>query len=160
MINIDQFQEYVLVPTLKELGFYSKSAEILLLGTAATESHFEYIHQLKGPALGFYQMEPSTHQDIWLHYLKYREDLSERVFDVCNLRSIPKPEQMISDLRYATVMARIHYLRVAEKLPDTEIRLLGVYYKKYYNTPEGKGSASKFLSDYERLIIKGETNGF
>lgn len=164
MINIDQFQEYVLVPALEALGFYSKGAEILLLGTAATESHFEYLHQIKGPALGFYQMEPKTHQDIWINYLKYKEDLFEKVLDVCYLRNIPKPQEMIYNLRYATVMARIHYLRVPAKIPEGLINM-SHYYKKYYNTEKGKGSSSKFLNDYRRLITnqgntEGETDGY
>jgi hypothetical protein len=50
---------------------------MLLLGTALTESgDMHYLHQLgNGPALGVYQMEPTTHEDIYDNYLKYKKEL-------------------------------------------------------------------------------------
>ena len=38
MIDIDQFKEYVIDPTLETLGLYSVAASELLLGTAIQES--------------------------------------------------------------------------------------------------------------------------
>ena len=50
-----------------------------LLGTARVESDLRHRRQIGGPALGLFQMEPATHNDIWESYLKYRAQLAERV---------------------------------------------------------------------------------
>ena len=51
-------------------------------------------------------------------------------------------------------MARIHYLRVPEKLPDN---LIGYsrYWKKYYNTEQGKGTEEEFVKNYNMYILTG-----
>ena len=52
---------------------YSPVAENLIMGTAAQESGFTYIKQLGGgPALGMFQVEPATAEDILFRYLKIR----------------------------------------------------------------------------------------
>jgi hypothetical protein len=48
---------------------YDRAAAQLLLGTALKESlQLKYRRQIQGPALGYYQMEPATHDDIWNNY--------------------------------------------------------------------------------------------
>lgn len=74
------------------IGGYSEEAENLLMGTAAQESALgEYIRQLgNGPALGIFQMEPETFDDIVRNYLSYRPDLCRKVLivsGVINLKS-------------------------------------------------------------------------
>lgn len=146
-LNIYQFRHYVLQPTLHQIGLWSESAEILLLGTALTESgNMHYLHQLgQGPAKGIYQMEPRTHADIWDNYLKYKQELRREVLSF--LAPVPEPvDQLITNLAYATVMCRIHYLRVKAPLPlSTDLNAMGEYWKKYYNTELGKGQAYTFV---------------
>jgi hypothetical protein len=61
MFNITQFRELLIRPVLDSLQMYSKDAEELLVFTCAAESNGgTYLHQVKGPALGIYQCEPST----------------------------------------------------------------------------------------------------
>jgi len=143
-MNIDQFGKYIVEPTLKELGLYSLEAVQLLVATALTESGLQYVKQLKGPALGLFQMEPETHDDIWGNYITYRNDLADKVSEIdmnCTANN------MIWNLKYATVMARIHYLRVREPLPKmNDIDGMGRYWKKYYNTEEGKGEEEHFIT--------------
>lgn len=141
-------REYVIRPVLESLSLYSKSAEELLVFTAATESLMGYhLHQVKGPAVGIYQMEPTTHDDIWNNYLDYRE-IAAIVVDWAVCRSA---QEMIWNLAYATAMARVHYYRFPEKLPSaTDKEALAAYWKRAYNTPEGKGSVEKALCDYYR----------
>ena len=72
--NAQQFRNLIIEPTLEAIGMNSTSAVELLLGTMATESWAgTYIKQIKnGPALGVYQMEPATHDDIVINYLNHR----------------------------------------------------------------------------------------
>ena len=120
---------------------------MLLLGTALTESgDMHYLHQLgSGPALGIYQMEPRTHEDIWENYLNYRKELRREV--LAFLAPVPEPvEQLMTNLAYATVMCRIHYLRVKEPLPRAnELRGLADYWKTHYNTVLGAGQPNTFV---------------
>jgi len=124
---------------LSPCGLYSEAAEELLIMTAAAESlGGQFIYQVGGPAVGIFQMEPNTHDDIWENYLKYKPALaSETDFWTHSKDS----EALVYNLAYAILMARIHYLRVAEPLPPaTDIDGLAYYWKKYYNTYLGKGT--------------------
>ena len=71
MFNKDQFQD-LNNRVLSSIGLYSVEAVYLLLGTCAVESNFgTYLKQKNGPALGVFQIEPSTLIDIWENYLYY-----------------------------------------------------------------------------------------
>ena len=136
--NEKQFRELI-KETLLKLDKYSVDATNLLLGTCAQESAFgTYIEQINGPALGVFQMEPNTEKDIWENYLYYRNELVKTVYDICGVIG-PDKFSLKTNLAYQITMARIHYLRVPEKLPDN---LIGYsrYWKKYYNTEQGKGN--------------------
>ena len=67
MIDRHQLDRDIIEPVLSRLHAASPAARALLLGTAAQESAMgRYIRQLRGgPALGIFQMEPATHDDIW-----------------------------------------------------------------------------------------------
>ena len=65
MLNIAQFRDLIVKSTLNDLLLYSEDAEELLVFTCAVESlGGTYLQQVKGPALGIYQMEPVTYNDI------------------------------------------------------------------------------------------------
>ena len=75
MLDADQFTRLIIRPALKIIGLDFRAAEELLLGTALQESRLTYLHQLGGgPALGLFQMEPGTHDDIWTNYLWNRPE--------------------------------------------------------------------------------------
>ena len=146
-LNIHQFRTYVLRPTLEQIQLWSESAEMLLLGTALTESgDLHYLHQLgQGPAQGVYQMEPHTHDDIWDNYLAFKKELRREV--LAYLAPVPEPkDQLMTNLAHATVMARVHYLRVRAALPKhDDLRGLANYWKRYYNTELGAGKPDTFV---------------
>lgn len=159
MIDKSHFCELVIQPALEHIGLYSLAAERLLWGTVLHESDdFSYLKQLGGgPALGFYQIEPATHHDIHANFLKYRHELCQRISELVPFsatrfdRDLDK--QLITNLLYATVIARLVYFRRPEPLPhEDDLHGLSRYYKQFYNTPKGKATASHWLDAYNRYV--------
>ena len=157
-INLEQLREYVVLPTLSNLGMYSEAAEQLVMGTIAQESRGTYIKQLgKGPALGIIQMEPATHKDIWLNFLKYtntlcgdiRELISAEADDVFEVCGVPDELELITNLKYAVAMCRVHYWRKPQALPKAnDISELAKYWKEHYNTFLGAGTEQEFIHNF------------
>ena len=145
-----QLRDYFLYPCLNKLGLWSKSAEELLVLTYAQESKGgKYIHQVEGPALSGFQIEPTTHDDIWKSYLVNHPDLSYNILTHLEYSRIPKAEQMMNNIAYAVMMARIHYRRVEERLPDADdVDGLASYWKRYYNTEKGSGTVEQAVKSY------------
>ena len=148
-----QFRVEVVRPVLVHLGLHSAAAENLLVGTALHESGgLRWLRQLGGgPAFGVYQIEPSTHDDIWRNYLHFRPKLNDRVARLA-AHQPTRPEQLIPNLAYATAIARVHYLRVPARLPDAgDLGGLALYWKRHFNTPAGAGTAAGFVESYRRF---------
>jgi len=154
MLNVNQFRELIVKSSLNDLLLYSKEAEELLVFTCATESlGGTYIKQANGPALGIYQMEPLTHNDIWQNYIYPNGPLTLRLFSNFNITSMPSEDRLIYDLRYATAMARIHYRRIKSPLPlSTNVDSIWEYYKQYYNTPKGKAEKDESIKKYHDFV--------
>ena len=156
-INCKDLRELVVRPTLQHLRLWSPAAEDMVLGTAAQESGLgTYLHQVGGPALGIYQMEPATHNDIWNNYLEYKPILRKQVEDMLgtSVHDIDSDDNsLIGNLYYATAMCRIHYLRVPEAMPvHKDTKGYAAYWKKYYNTPLGAGTEQEFIDNYKRYV--------
>lgn len=151
MFDINQFKDLIITPALNDLNLYSDNAVELLIFTCAAESQGgKYLHQLKGPALGIYQCEPATHQDLWVNFLFQRHDFMSRLQLNFNVVQIPEPSRLIYDLRYATAICRLHYRRFPDELPHREdIEAIWEYYKNLYNTPKGKAKKDKCIKAYE-----------
>lgn len=154
MFKYNQFKEVIVRPVLDDLQMYSENAETLLMFTAGAESlGGTYLTQVKGPALGVFQCEPDTHYDIWFNFIKYRSGLMNIMALKFAVNNIPEAFRLVYDLRYAAAIARIHYLRVKEPLPNKDnIEAVYEYYKKYYNTVKGKSSQSKAIANYESFL--------
>ena len=145
MIDPVQFRDLIIRPTLEALGGPqdSEAAVELLLATALHESRLTYLKQIRGPALGVYQMEPATHDDIWDNFLSRTPEI--RLREAITRKPAPA---MVWDLAYATLMARIHYWRVTdEPLPEAgDAPAMAKYWKDHYNTHLGAGTEEQFLS--------------
>lgn len=131
-----------------QLGLYSDAAASLVLGTAMHESHLIYLKQIGGgPALGLWQMEPTTHDDIWNNFLKFRTDLGDLVKRIAG---DPKPSAtlLIGNLWYACAMARLRYRRVPAALPDNAPDALTAFWKVNYNTLLGAGTIEQALPHF------------
>jgi len=150
MFNAEQFRNYIIVPTLSKMQLYSKAAEELLMFTCATESlGGTYLVQVKGPAIGVYQMEPNTYSDIWFNFMRHQPRLSMLMATHFDCVKIPAAERMIGDMYFATAMARLHYFRVKQRLPDADdIEGIWKYYKQFYNTERGKATRESSVEKY------------
>ncbi len=156
-ILAQELRLYVIRPTLKRLELWSESAENLLLATCAHESNMgRYLTQQSGQALGIFQIEPATHLDVWQHYLSYRPTLAKKI----NLlrsdqedQSI-KESELITNLAYATAIARLIYLRVPAALPAADnLAQQADYWKRYYNTSLGKGDTDNFIRNVREILL-------
>ena len=102
------------------------------------------LRQDGGPALGLWQMEPGTHQDIWNNFLMYRAELTRRLQSTCRMDAPFYPEQLVWNLRYACAMARVHYMRVPDSIPEG-LEGQAAYWKQWYNTPRGRGTVEHYM---------------
>ena len=147
-----EYLEKVIEPVLCSLPGIptSQAAAQLLLGTAIKESgNFKYRKQIGGPALSFFQIEPESHQDIWDNYLKFRPQLKTRIENIMTKPDADKLHELENNESYAAAMARIKYQRCPEKMPDVDdIDAMARYWKKFYNTPLGKGTVKGYLESW------------
>ena len=157
MSDAKEFLESTLRPTLMDMDMLSRSAEKLLLMTAAHESGgFRHARQIGGgPALSYYQIEPDTLVDLYRNYLGYRPE-RKGLLDQFLPADSTGPETALMDPVYATAAARMIYYRVPEPLPDMEDDTeMARYWKTYWNTHLGKGTGEKFLDDWNRYKPEG-----
>ena len=158
----NQLLAFVIRPTLTHLGLEGGSAERLLLGTIAHESGGRHLDQrlsqnddILGPAIGLYQIEPATHTDLYVNFLSY----SKNAKWIGKLRNTAaahptRDEQLATNLFYATAVARLIYYRRPEALPlETDEEGLWWYYKRFWNTMQGKAEMDKWIDSYRREVL-------
>lgn len=149
MIDVKQLRECVIRPPLKAIGLYSLGAEELLIATASVESRLgTYIKQEGGPALGIYQMEPTTFNDLMIAHIR-GQPVSQIIMNVCGFKFIPDALEMITNMKLATLMARLHYYRFPEPMPEKDdTEGLWKFYKKRWNTNLGDTTEKEFMVAY------------
>ena len=151
------FRKEIIVPTLQAIDLYSDAAAELLLGTALVESRLVWRRQTNsGPALGLFQMEMDTHNDIWNNYLKYRSKLANAVRLLKTSAKADPETELENNDAYAAAMARVHYRRAPAALPSAgEVDKMAAYWKLYYNTPLGAGTVSKYVEVWNQTMGAG-----
>lgn len=151
-LDLAQFKALIVRPVVSALG-PGEGAVNLLTGTALVESGLAYLVQIRGPALGLFQMEPATHDDCWQTWLHYQNATAASLLQVCGLSSPPGAGAMVSNLRYACAMARVKYLRALPSLPDaSDAAGLSAYHKQHYNTPLGAANATRNDALFQQAI--------
>lgn len=161
-MSISQQYREVISNTLQrfeELGGakYSTDAVELLMMIAAHESLMgKYLCQVNGPALGLYQMEPFTHDDLYRTFISKNQAIDFAVSKFVPSQHSLKmrnshAELLISDLRYATVIARVFFMRFKEPIPSDDLGK-AEYAKKYWNTEQGKATVNNYFKAYRSLV--------
>ena len=165
MINNKQLREAVIKPSLSKIGLYSPDGEELLVATAAQETlggTFLVQVDKKGNlfyagGLGIYQMEKRSHDGLWVTKLRDKEKpdthsaLGQTILDACGFAVVPSAAEMICNLAYATMMARVFYTQFSDPLPKaTDIEGIWAYYKARWNTEKGAATRYAFISNYKK----------
>lgn len=162
MFDPKQLREFI-TTVLKEFAaqvnfpsLYSPDAVELLLLTAAQETHLgRYIHQIGGPALGMFQIEWNTYQDLMKNWLRYRDGLDEIVAK-WQSPGVRDRLDLMGNLPYQIVIARLIYRRVPKPLPDNRSHTaMAQYWKKYWNTELGKGTVDEAVANYQKYVVEG-----
>lgn len=153
MINPNDLLDCVIQPALEKLQTYKDNTAELLLFTCAVETDGgSYLKQLNnGPALGIYQMEPNTCQDVWMNVVQPDNRWRLLMIGQFNATGLPAFDRLTYDLQYATAMARLHFARFPERIPaKDDIEALWEYYKKYWNTELGKAKKAESIAKYKK----------
>lgn len=165
-MNPQQLHDFIIKPALQYMGgsYYSKESAFLLLTTSAIESNCgEYIKQINGPALGPWQMEPSTHDDIFSNCDAMQDvnsDISKVKYSILSLSPTYNADEdfeavhsnLIDSPKYACAMARLKYSMDPNPLPkltgdnDVDSRAFFCYYKRVYNTELGASTYDKWCT--------------
>ena len=159
-MDAQQLHDYIIKPTLQYMGggYYSKESAFLLLCTAAIESNCgQYVKQINGPALGFWQNEPATHLDTWHNCDALNDDDFADTIKALTVRAIFDGDDdlnfdLISSPMYACAMARLKYSMDPHSLPkltgDSTVDLKSFYdyYKRVYNTELGASTYDKWCT--------------
>ena len=133
---------------LYRIDCYSDDALALVVRTGMAESGYR---ALKGygegnPAIGFFQIEPATMNDMIDNYIKYR---SRYKVDLISLGMNFEKDTIISVMSNIAVQAalcRIHYRRDKHSIPSwDDLEGQAKYWKRVYNTNLGRGTTEHFI---------------
>jgi hypothetical protein len=137
--------------TLDPFQLWSPKSEELLVATCANESHLGvYRKQVNGPALGIFQCEPNTFNDIYANYLRWHQGL---LIDTNMLSKVRTVEDLEFNDPYAVMICRLQYFRVAQPLPEADdIEAIFQFYKIHYNSINGKATHDQFIYNYNTYV--------
>lgn len=163
MINPGDLLTHVVRPTLRVLAdaeprLDSGTARQGLIGTYLTEGVYRKEARLAqvggGPALGIWQMEPETFDDLvdWLEKTHKRNGiltkiwrLQSQVYGGCG--GDLKPEELTGNLYLACAFARLKYWRIPVRLPAAnDLGGWAEYWGKYYNTHNNREWKARFVA--------------
>jgi len=130
------------------LDMYSDDALALIMRTGWAESGFRTLRQRKGPAIGFWQVEPETANDTIVNYVNYRPKISKALESlglVCNNKK--KLEfSLLSNIAVQAAFCRLKYRRDKKPIPPwDDLKAQAKYWKRVYNTELGKGTVKHFI---------------
>lgn len=151
-MQAQQLLDYIIKPTLEYMGgnYNSKNAQMLLLATAAIESDCGYyIKQIKGPALGIWQIEPDTFHDIYSNCDALRKPEIQKRVEGLSINA--GCAWLIASPMYSCAIARLKYSMDKAALPDHDnMKAIYDYYKRIYNTPLGASTFDKFVAAWNK----------
>jgi len=134
----------------------TEAARRLLIGTAVYESSLQALEQDGGgPARSYFQIEPATAHDVARAMFK-DEAVSAAVSELRTRTPTDLMAQITANPLFACAIARLVYWRAPAPLPDADdLTGLGAYYKRFYNTSEGKGTAVGWTRSYRKYVGEG-----
>jgi len=148
-----QMLALVIRPALEKLRLWSPSAEELVFGTAIVESGLTYLKQHgDGPALGLWQVEPATHDDLYTNFLNFRPKLGSKLIEL-RAAGLSLDENLATNLMYGAAVCRLCYHRKPDALPEAgDIEGQASFWKQHYNTIFGAGTVSKYVYKVQQVL--------
>ncbi|MFW6002291.1 MAG: hypothetical protein ACOCQD_03040 [archaeon] len=139
--------------------YHSRDAVYQLLFTSAAESDCgKYIRQVKGPAMGLFQIEPNSEKLVWKWVIENNENLFEALVN-SSTGSIFGGDDLIGNIKYQIILARAYYYSCPDALPNISdpidkdsIKRMARYWKKYWNTEKGKGTVKGAVKKYKKFV--------
>jgi len=145
MVNeIKEIVEYALY----KIDAYSDDALTLVVRTGMAESGYR---ALKGygegnPAIGFFQIEPATMNDMIDNYIKYRSHYKKNLVSLGMNFQKDTTMSVMSNIGVQAALCRIHYLRDKHSIPSwDDLEGQAKYWKRVYNTNLGRGTTEHFI---------------
>ena len=145
MINeIKEIAEHALY----RLDSYSDDALALVVRTGMAESGYR---ALKGygegnPAIGFWQVEPATLNDMVTNYIKYRPHYEKNLISLGMNFNKDMIMSVMSNMAVQAGLCRLHYRRDKDPIPSwDDLEAQAKYWKRVYNTVEGRGTVEHFI---------------
>ena len=145
MINeIKEIVEYALY----KVDSYSDDALALVVRTGMAESGYR---ALKGygegnPAIGFWQIEPATMNDMITNYIHYRSHYKKNLISLGMNFENDTIMSVMSNLAVQAALCRLHYRRDKYPLPSwDDLEGQASYWKRVYNTVKGRGTVKHFI---------------
>ena len=152
MFDITQFREDILTPALEGLQFREVELKELLVFTCAVESAGgTYVKQIKGPALGIYQLEPNTFTDLWFNYILRKPDIVNLLSLNLGVHRLPDPIEIVTDLKLATAFCALLYKYRKASIKSTNPNDLWDVYKPLYNTEKGAATKDNSIAAYYKF---------
>lgn len=133
---------------LYKLNSYSDDALALVVRTGMAESGYR---ALKGygegnPAIGFWQIEPATLNDMVDNYISYRPHYSKNLISLGMNFNDDMIISVISNMAVQAGLCRLHYRRDKDPIPSwDDLEAQAKYWKRVYNTIEGRGTVEHFI---------------
>ena len=152
MFDITQFRADILTPALGALQFRDLEIKELLVFTCAVESAGgTYVRQVKGPALGIYQLEPNTFTDLWFNYILRKPDIVNLLSINLGVHRLPDPIELVTDLKLASAFCALLYKYRKAQIKSIDPVHLWEVYKPLYNTEKGAATKDKALAAYYKF---------
>lgn len=96
-------------------------------------------------------MEPATFKDVW-SYIKGSKYYNV-IMAICNFKEEPVANDMIENMEFSTLVARMKYFRDPHPLPPaSDIDGLWIYYKRCWNTHLGGTTKEEFIKSYFNYV--------
>ena len=142
--EIKEIVEY----SLYKVDSYSDDALALVVRTGIAESGYR---ALKGygegnPAIGFWQIEPATLNDMITNYIHYRSHYKKNLISLGMNFEKDTIMSVMSNMAVQAALCRLHYRRDKHPIPSwDDLEGQASYWKRVYNTVEGRGTVEHFI---------------
>ena len=144
---IDEIKEIVEY-ALYRIDSYSDDALAMVVRTGMAESGYR---ALKGygegnPAIGFWQIEPATMNDMITNYIHYRSHYKKNLISLGMNFENDTTLSVMSNMAVQAALCRLHYRRDKDPIPSwDDVEAQASYWKRVYNTVKGRGTVKHFI---------------